>query len=120
MAESDMQVEIARFDERLKSIERMMTEVVAGQKEAIDGRRRGYEAQDRIEKEVVGITYRMTSVEKSLDSIRPTTLEFERVRNNVMGAGAFGKFLWAAGKALLSAAAGAAAVYYTLTGRPPP
>ena len=120
MADEKMQVEIARLDERLKSIERMLVDVVAGQKEAIEGRRRGYEAQERTEKEVIGITHRLTSVEKSVDSIRPTTAEFERVRNNVMGAGAFGRFLWAFGKGLIAAAAGAVAAYYSLTGRTPP
>ncbi len=35
-------------------------------------------------------------------------------------AGKLGVFPWNVGKAALSAAAGAAAVWYTMTGRPPP
>jgi hypothetical protein len=38
MADDNMEVEIARLDERLKSIERMIAEVVSGQKEAADSR----------------------------------------------------------------------------------
>ncbi|RUU14847.1 hypothetical protein EOD08_29685 [Mesorhizobium sp. M6A.T.Ca.TU.002.02.2.1] len=120
MADENMEVEIARLDERLKSIERMLTDIVASQKEAINARRRGYEAQERTEREMIGINHRLTSVEKSVEAIRPTTVELERVRDRVVFAGSLGKFLWAIGKGLLSAAAGAAAVYYAMIGRPPP
>lgn len=116
----NMEVEIARFDERLKSIERMLVEVVASQKDATEGRRRGYEAQERTEREVIGINHRLSSVEKSVEAIRPTTAELEKVRDRVMFAGSLGKFLWSFGKALISAAAGAATAWYMLTGRPPP
>lgn len=119
MAE-EMEVEIARLDERLKSIERMLVEVVAAQKEASEGRRRGYEAQERTEREMIGITHRLAAVERSVEAIRPTTVELERVRDRVVFAGALGRTLWGIGKAILSAAAGAAAAYYTLTGKPPP
>lgn len=115
-----MEVEIARFDERLKSIERMLSEVVASQKEASEGRRRGYEAQERTEREVIGINHRLSAVEKSVEAIRPTTLELERVRDRVIFAGSLGKAMWGIGKALMSAAAGAAAAWYAMTGRPPP
>lgn len=115
-----MEVEIARFDERLKSIERMLSEVVASQKEASEGRRRGYEAQERTEREVIGINHRLSAVEKSVEAIRPTTIELERVRDRVIFAGSLGKAMWSIGKALLSAAAGAAAAWYAMTGRPPP
>lgn len=115
-----MEAELARFDERLKSIERMLLEVVASQKEASEGRRRGYEAQERTEKEMIGINYRLDAVEKSVAAIRPTTVELEKVRDRVVFAGSLGRVIWGIGKALISAAAGAAAVYYSMTGRPPP
>lgn len=115
-----MEVEIARFDERLKSIERMLGEIGAAQKEASEGRRRGYEAQERTEREVIGINHRLSAVEKSVEAIRPTTAELEKVRDRVIFAGSLGKAMWGLGKALLAAAAGAAGAYYTMTGRPPP
>ncbi|RWO57110.1 MAG: hypothetical protein E5Y10_22325 [Mesorhizobium sp.] len=120
MADENMEVEIARLDERLKSIERMLVDIVASQKEAIDGRRRGYEAQERTEREMIGINHRLTSVEKSVEAIRPTTAELERVRDRVVFAGGLGKALWGIGKGVIYAAAGAAGAYYSLTGRPPP
>lgn len=116
----NMDAELARFDERLKSIERMLLEVVSAQKEASEGRRRGYEAQERTEREMIGITYRLTAVESAVNNIRPTTNELERVRDRVMFAGSLGKVVWSVGKALLAAAAGAAGAWYTMTGRPPP
>ncbi|TJV51173.1 MAG: hypothetical protein E5Y01_16430 [Mesorhizobium sp.] len=120
MAEESMEAELARFDERLKSIERMLVEVVASQKEASEGRRRGYEAQERTEREIIIINHRLGVVEKSVDAIRPTTAELEKVRDRVVFAGSMGRMLWGVGKALISAAAGAAAAYYSLTGKPPP
>jgi hypothetical protein len=115
-----MEVEIARLDERLKSIERMLSEVIAAQKEASEGRRRGYEAQERTEREVIGINHRLSAVEKSVEVIRPTTAELEKVRDRVMFAGKLGQTMWSLGKALLAFAAGAAGAWYSMTGRPPP
>lgn len=111
---------VARLDERFNSVEKMLVAIADGQKEASDGRRRGYEAQERTEKEIIGINHRLIAVEKSVEAIRPTTVELERVRDRVVFAGSLGKALWSIGKVLLSAAAGAAGAYYSLTGRPPP
>jgi len=111
---------MARMDERLKSIERMLVAIADDQKGAAEGRKRGYEAQERTEKEMIVINHRLTAVEKSVEGIRPTTVELEKVRDRVVFAGSLGRALWAIGKALLAAAAGAAGAWYALTGRPPP
>jgi hypothetical protein len=115
-----MEVEIARLDERLKSIERMLGDIVTIQKEASEGRRRGYEAQERTEREVIGINHRLGAVEKSVEAIRPTTVELEKVRDRVIFAGKLGQTMWSLGKVLIAAGAGAAAAWYSMTGRPPP
>lgn len=112
--------QIARLDERLNAIERLLASIAEDQKAASDSRRRGYEAQERAEREIIGITHRLAAVEKSVEAIRPTTAELERVRDRVVFAGRLGATLWSIGKALLSAAAGAAAAWYAMTGRPPP
>lgn len=112
--------QIARLDERLNAIERLLSSIAEDQKAASDSRRRGYEAQERTEREIIGITHRLAAVEKSVEAIRPTTAELERVRDRVVFAGSLGKALWGVGKALISAAAGFAAAWYALTGRPPP
>ena len=111
---------VARLDERLKGIGRQLDSIEAEQKAAADGRRRGYEAQERTEREIISMNHRLTAVEKQIETIRPTTEELEKVRDRVQFAGRLGRFLWSIGKGLLSAAAGAAAAWYALTGRPPP
>lgn len=112
--------QIARLDERLNAIERTQAMILEELKEASAGRRRSYEASERAEREIIGITHRLTAVEKSMDAIRPTTAELERVRDRVIFAGSLGKAMWGLGKALLAAAAGAASAWYAMTGRPPP
>jgi hypothetical protein len=120
MTDESMDVQIARLEERLKSIEGMLTAIADEQKAAADGRRRGYEAQERTEREMIGMNYRLGAVEKSVEAIRPTTAELEKVRDRVHFAGSLGAIVWSIGKQLIAAAAGAAAVYYALTGKPPP
>ena len=115
-----IEAQVARLDERLNSIERTLSGIADAMKEATDGRRRGYEAQERTERAMIGIDHRLIAVEKSVEAIRPTTSELERVRDRVQFAGKLGSMLWTIGKGLLSAAAGAAAAWYALTGRPPP
>jgi len=120
MVEGSIETQVARLDERLNSIERLLVGISEAQKETLESRRRGYEAQERTEREMIGINHRLTAVERSIEMIRPTTAELERVRDRVQFAGKLGSFLWSIGKGLLSAAAGAAAAWYALTGRPPP
>lgn len=115
-----IEAQVARLDERLNSIERILSGIADAQKEATDGRRRGYEAQERTERAMIGIDHRLIAVEKSGEAIRPTTIELERVRDRVQFAGKLGQILWSVGKGLLAAAAGAAAAWYAITGRPPP
>ncbi len=114
------EAQVARLDERLNGIERAVASILEELKAASEGRRRGYEASERVEREIIGITHRLVAVEKSVEAIRPTTVELERVRDRVVFAGSLGRTLWGIGKALLSAAAGAAAAWYAITGRPPP
>ena len=119
MAEN-MEVEIARLDERLKSIERTQVSILEELKAASESRRRSYESSERSEREIIHLTHRVAAVEKAIEAIRPTTDELEKTRDRVMFTGSLGKALWAIGKAVLAAAAGAAAAYYSITGRPPP
>ncbi len=112
--------QIGRLDERLKSIEKLLSVIADEQRSASDGRRRIYEAQERTERQVIGLNHRLTAVEKSVEAIRPTTAEVERVRDRVLFAGSLGRALWNIGKVVIGVAAGAAGAWYTLTGRPPP
>src|SRR5690606_1508574 len=60
---------VARLDERLSGISKQLDSIVAEQKAAAEGRRRGYEAQERTEREVIGINHRLTAVEKQIETI---------------------------------------------------
>lgn len=109
-----------RLEEQFKAVVTSLNLLTEQGKEAAEGRRRGYEAAEATRIEILKINHRLDGLEKSVDAIRPTTAEYAQVRDRVAFAGSLGKALWAAGKALIAAAAGAGAVWYQMTGRPPP
>lgn len=109
-----------RLEEQMRALTAGVGALVEQGKEAAESRRRVYQAQEEMRMEIVKLKHRMDGFERGLDAIRPTTAELERVRDRVIFAGSLGKALWSIGKALISAAAGAAAAWYALTGRPPP
>lgn len=87
-------------------------------KEPAESLCRGHEAAEAARLEIVTVRYRLDG--RSVDAIRPTTAEYAQVRDRVAFAGSLGKALRAVGKQLLAAAAGTAAAWYAITGRPPP
>lgn len=109
-----------RLEEQIKAVVASLTLLTEQGKEAAESRRRGYEAAEATRLEIVNIKHRLDGLERSVDAIRPTTAEYAQVRDRVAFAGSLGKALWAVGKQLLAAAAGAAAAWYAITGRPPP
>ncbi len=130
MAES-MEAQIARLDERLNGFEKRLderltpiaatlTDIKTEMAAASESRRRIYEGQEKNGRDMIDIDHRLEALETAVKDIRPTTTELEKVRDRVIFAGSLGRALWSVGKALISAAAGAAAAWYTLTGRPPP
>lgn len=110
----------ARLEEQVKAVVSTLQILAKQGEEAAESRRRGYRAQEELRLEVLGIKHRLDGLEKAVDSIKPTTLEYAQMRDRVVFAGSMGRGLWSVGKALLSAAAGAAAAWYAITGRPPP
>jgi hypothetical protein len=109
-----------RVEEQLKNVVASLLTLTQQGHDAAESRKRGYEAQEATRLEIVGIKHRLDGLEKSMDAIKPTTAELERVRDRVLFAGTLGKLVWGVGKAVISAAVGAAATWYALTGRPPP
>jgi hypothetical protein len=109
-----------RFEEQLKHVNAALVTLTEQGREAAESRKRGYEAAEATRIEIIGIKHRLDAVEKGIEAIKPTTVEYAQVKDRVVFAGALGRGLWAFGKVVLSAAAGAAAAYYSLTGRPPP
>ena len=109
-----------RLEEQMRALAAGLAVLVEQGKEAAESRRRTYQAQEETRIEIINLKHRMDGLERGFEAIRPTTAELERVRDRVIFAGSLGRGLWAVGKALLSAAAGAAAAWYAMTGRPPP
>lgn len=109
-----------RLEEQMRALAGGVSALVEQGKEAAESRRRTYQAQEETRIEIVNLKHRMDGLERGFEAIRPTTAELERVRDRVIFAGSLGRALWAVGKALISAAAGAAAAWYSMTGRPPP
>jgi len=120
MTRESMAERQVRTEEQLKAVVASLTTLTQQGHEAAESRKRGYEAAEATRIEILGIKHRLDGLEKSVDAIRPTTAELERVRDRVIFAGSLGKAMWGVGKALLAAAAGAAGAWYSMTGRPPP
>jgi len=109
-----------RVEEQLKNVNAALATLTEQGREAAEGRKRGYEAAEAMRLEIHDIKHRLDGLEKAVDAIKPTTAEYAQVRDRVIFAGRMGRWLWGLGKALISAAAGAAAYWYAMTGRPPP
>lgn len=114
------EAQVARLDERLNSIERLLGTVVDEMKAASESRKKVYEVQEAAAKDLIHITHRLENVEREILSIRPTSEEYRQMRDRVAGAGTLGTWLWKIGLAVVSIAGWIAAAYTWLTGRPPP
>ena len=120
MTRESMAERQVRLEEQLKAVVASLATLTQQGHEAAESRKRGYEAAEATRIEILGIKHRLDGLEKSVEAIRPTTAELEKVRDRVIFAGSLGKAMWGIGKALLAAAAGAAGAWYSMTGRPPP
>lgn len=111
---------LARLEEQMKVVISGILDLKSQGAAASESRKRVYETQERSEREIIALNGRITALERSVEAIRPTTAELEKVRDRVIFAGSLGRALWGIGKVLLSAATGAAAAWYAMTGKPPP
>lgn len=80
-----------------------------------------------VRKDIGDLVMRITHVEADMETVKRRSDEFQQASDTVknmtaqaQGAGTLGHWLLKAGGWLLSAAAGAAAMWYQITGRPPP
>ena len=92
-----IEILVAWMDERLKSI-------VAEQDNAKESRKNQYDQLAKIGTVVSGVDERLKNVEASISKSAPTIEEFITIKHKVVGAGIAGKWLWAAGGFILSAA----------------
>lgn len=89
MSGESVEVQLARVDERLAM-------VLAELKDAKDSRKGQYESIEGLRATFASLDKRVENVESKLASAQPTIEEFITIKHKVQGAGAFGKWLWAA------------------------
>ncbi|WP_349366794.1 MAG: hypothetical protein ABL311_04725 [Nitratireductor rhodophyticola] len=114
------EAQVARLDERLNSIERLLVSLSNEMKSASDSRKKVYEAQEATARDLIRISHRLENVENEVKAIRPTSEEYLRTRDQVRGAGTLGAWLWKVGMVLIAVAGWIVSAYTWLTGRTPP
>ena len=73
-------------------------------RDAKESRKAQYEAIEEVKSTMNTIHGRVSVVEASLTEYGPTIQEFLKIKQQVVGAGALGKYLWVVGAALIAAA----------------
>jgi hypothetical protein len=109
------------------NVERTLGHIL-GKLEGIDDRlSRADESRAAVHRRLDDLVMRTTHVETDLlslkrkvETVEAVTDDVKVMRERAFGAGTLGVWLWRVGSWVLSAAAGAAAVYTWMTGRPPP
>lgn len=114
------EAQVARLDERLNAIERLLLTLSDEMKSASESRKKVYEAQEATSRDLIRINHRLENVENEVRAIRPTSEEYLEMRNRVRGAGTLGRWLWKGVLALFAVAGWVVSAYTWLTGRPPP
>jgi len=95
MSGESVEVQLARQDERWKLIERELSEAKVARKGQ-------YEQMEALQTTVQLLSAKVSAVETSLAKANPTIEEFITIKHKVSGAGAAGRYIWAAGAALLT------------------
>lgn len=94
-----------RWEEQFKAVVTLLNLLTEQGKEAAENRRRDYEAAEATRLEPSNIVW----TDWGDPSTRPTTAEYAHMCDRMAFAGSLGRALWALGKLLPPAAAGAAA-----------
>jgi len=93
MSES-VEVRVARLEENMKFL-------VKETEQASVSRKGQYEAIETIQRAIEGMAASVASVKAKLDGQTPTIEEFITIRHKVVGAGKFGKYIWAIGSFII-------------------
>lgn len=88
MGTESPEVQMARLDEKLKSI---LNELES----ARNGRKQQYDSIEKLGRSLTSIEGRVENVENSLAVTKPTIDEFVIIKHKVIGAGIMGRWLWA-------------------------
>ena len=98
--DTDVRVQMARIEERLK----MVTETLIQDRES---RRNQYEKTEELSLTIHELNGRIKNVEEGLAKSAPTIEEFITIKHKVVGAGIFGKWVWAGAGAIIGVLAAA-------------
>lgn len=88
MSAEPLEVQLARLEEQMKTLFRMMEQENAS-KSSI------YKELQSLSTNVTSISHRMVNVESSLANNAPTIEEFITIKHKMVGAGLMGKWIWA-------------------------
>lgn len=99
---------LALIIDRLQNIDKRMEHA---ERNASMSRQRMYDKLDTVEREQDKAGVRFEKLETAILTMSPTVAEFVALKANAQAAGRLGSFLWNAGKVLMAAAAGAAAMW---------
>ncbi|WAK44935.1 hypothetical protein Fifi067_00008 [Erwinia phage Fifi067] len=94
MSNESVDVQLARIDERMKTI-------ILGLEQDRISRKEQYETTEQIRLTIQDIQNRVGAVEKGLADSAPTIEEFITIKHKVAGAGVAGRWLWVAAAAIL-------------------
>jgi hypothetical protein len=95
MTGESIEVQLARMDERFKTVLRELEKATASRKDQ-------YAQLDEMGKSLLSIDNRVGKVEQSLAKNAPTIEEFITIKHRVVGAGVAGRWLWVGATALLA------------------
>jgi hypothetical protein len=113
MDEGNVERNLGRVLAKLEDIQRRMDH-------ADDSRSSIHEGMNSIVLRVSHIEADLTTVKRKVEGVEQVTEDVKKMRERAFGAGTFGVWLWRVGGVVISFAAGLAAAYTWLTGRPPP
>ncbi len=89
MDPTDVKIQIARMDERLRVI-------IEGLQQDRDSRKNQYEKMELLNVTLTEFSNRLSTLESNFARSAPTIEEFITIKHKVVGAGIAGKWLWIA------------------------
>lgn len=111
MSNESIEVQLAILAERVST-------VIEDNKESKITRKAQYDSIEAIRAAVGTVNNRVGNLETQMSAAKPTIEEFITIKHKVVGAGALGKWLWAAGAALLGfVAASRETIFHWFSGK---
>ena len=114
------EAQVARIEEQVKGVKEILAMLVGKMDEASASRKLVHQAQEAMRLDIVHINHRLDTMDTEIKAIRPTSEEFARTQQQVMGAGKLGVWLWRIGGVVLAIGGWVYGLYLGIVGHPPP